>query len=54
VPKWLCQDVGELGLCSDEQDVDPSLRDALLDEMISCVDVLAAVMVDWIFAEGNS
>ena len=45
-PKWLGEDVPELSSCLDILELDLSTVDAITDEVILSVDVLAPVMVD--------
>ena len=49
VPKWLGEDVPELSSCLDILELDLSTIDAITDEVILGVDVLAPVVVDGVF-----
>ena len=45
-PKWFCEDVPELSSCLDILELDLSTVDAITDEVILGVNVLAPVVVD--------
>ena len=45
-PKWFGEDVPELSSCLDKLEPDLSTIDAITDEVILSVDVLALVVVD--------
>ena len=52
-PKWLGEDVTELSSSLDMLELDLSTIDAVTDEVILGVDVLAPVVVDGVLGKGN-
>ena len=52
-PKWLGEDVPELSSCLDILELDLSTVDAITDEVILGVDVLASVTEDRVLCQSN-